>query len=493
MDLETNKPDSPETWMAYLEMKLNRESARSEMYVQYYDGQESSLRFAQDKFAEIFGNLGFGWQDNFCRLIVDSISERLNISGFRFGDEEGNDEDAQKIWQRNCLDADSNAAHIDSLVRGHSYLVVWGDEDGEPIISPEPASQVTVQYLAGSRRKLEAGLKRYYDDWGVEYCTLWLPDEVYTATKVDGGWVVNFDNSGANQLGEVPIVPLSNRSRLITAGRSLTDRDDEHGGFASLSELANIVRIQDAINKVSFDAIVASEFAAFPQRIITGLEFDSEEEEKEEVLKAYVNRIITPAGDGEQVKWGQFEAADLSNYVKLIDMLVQHMASQSRVPFNYFLLSGARAPSGDAVTAAEAGLVAKVRERMLHFGEAWECAMRMAFKIKEDPRSEAWDAQTVWDDPEFRSQGALTDALLKQKELGVPMVVLQKRAGYSDKEIARFKDLRAQELDEEVSKQKKLAPVTGAEGGSASAGNGTKASQPKNASVERQNAKAKAA
>jgi hypothetical protein len=243
------------------------------------------------------------------------------------------------------------------------------------------------------------------------------------------------------------------------------------------------------VNKVSFDAIVASEFAAFPQRIITGLEFDSEDEEREALLRAYVDRIIAPAGDGEQVKWGSFEAADLGNYVRLIDMLVQHLASQSRVPFHYFLLNGGVAPSGDAVTAAEAGLVAKVKERMVHFGEAWEEAMRLAFLVMDDPRSEAYDAQTMWADAEHRSYGALTDALLKQKELNVPVQVLQKKAGYTGKEIEQFPALLKQEAEWEVEKAKMMAPVTGAQGGSAPAGNGTKAAQPKDASVQRQLAK----
>lgn len=386
-------------------------------------------------------------------------------------EDEKPDSDAWKIWQRSYLDADSNAAHIDALVQGTSYLVVWPNDDGEPIITPESAGEVTVQYAAGSRRVVEAAYREFIDDWGVIHSTLFLPDNVYQSEKGSNDWS---DPKGIdNPLGVVPVVPLNNRKRL---------RPDP------FSELAAILPIQDAINKVAADAIVASEFAAFPQRVISGLEpFDSLQEEERKLLKAYVDRILNL--DGEDVKWGQFEAADLRNYVYLIDMLVQHMASQSRVPFHYFLLNGGQAPSGESITAAEAGLVAKARERMLHFGESWETALRLAFAIMGDPRSEAFGAETIWADPEHRSKGALMDSLVKAKEIGVPQRQLQEDYGYTPTQIERFKEMREEELEEEVARAKKLAPVTGAEGGSAPAGNGTKTNQPKSASVERQHEK----
>lgn len=142
----------------------------------YYDSENKTLSYAQQKFSEIFGELFIGWRDNFCPLIVNAISEHLRIQGFRMGPEEPADKDATAIWQYNSLDAEHNAAHIDALVGGVSHLVVWGDEDDMPLISPESAEEVVVQYEPGSRRKRAAALKQYIDDWGTEHATLWLPD-----------------------------------------------------------------------------------------------------------------------------------------------------------------------------------------------------------------------------------------------------------------------------------------------------------------------------
>ncbi|MER7208545.1 phage portal protein [Streptosporangium sp. NPDC000239] len=444
------RPQTPLEWIVYLEGKLSRQRSEVRKYATYYDSENKVLSYAQEKFNEIFGQMFVGWRDNFCPLIVDSISERLRIQGFRMGPDEPADKDATEIWQYNSLDAESNAGHIDALMGGLSHLVVWGDEDDMPLISPESAEEVVVQYEPGSRRKRAAALKQYTDDWGTEHATLWLPDGVYTSellTRGDGR-VWSEPGYEKNPLGKVPVVPLVNRTRLK---------------LTPFSELAAIIPVQDAINKVAADALVASEFAAFPQRVLAGIEQppdDASDEElataRQEMIRAYIDRILTL--DSPDAKWGQFEAADLSNYVTLIDMLVQHMASQSRVPFHYFLLNGGQAPSGESITAAEAGLVAKARERMLHFGESWEEALRLAFEVKGDmSRAKAYSAEVIWDDPEYRSKAQLADALLKMKELDVPTKQLQEEYGYTPTQIIRFDAMR----EEEMKRAKELAEKYG--------------------------------
>ncbi|AEW94035.1 hypothetical protein SCATT_16640 [Streptantibioticus cattleyicolor NRRL 8057 = DSM 46488] len=221
------------------------------------------------------------------------------------------------------------------------------------------------------------------------------------------------------------MVPISNRSRLL--------RDP-------VSDLHVVIPIQDAINKTVADALVASEYAAWPQRYVTGLEIvEDEHGNPVEPFKVAVDKLLQ--AEDPQAKFGQFEAADLGNYVTLVEMLVQHMASISRIPFHYFL-NGGVVPSGESITAAEAGLIAKTRERMLHFGEAWEEVMRLCFKVLDDPRSKAYSAETIWKDPENRTEAQHMDALLKLQMIGVPRDQLLSDAGYTPQQIARFQDMR---------------------------------------------------
>ncbi|MFJ9771810.1 phage portal protein [Kitasatospora sp. NPDC101157] len=413
-------------WLDYLHAKLLKQRAQVRVYSRYYDGDHQKLAFAQARHVSEFGHVFEKWRDNFCGLIVDSVNERIAVDGFRMTDEPDADKDARDIWQRNFMDAESNAGHLDAMVQGSAYAVVWADQDGQPTITMESAEHIVVQYKPGSRREIEAAAKFYIDDWGRDWATLWFANRVYTFAAGTFGWNdATATRSERNPLGEVPVIPLNNRSRLTTS---------------PVSDLATVIPLQDAVNKIVSDALLASEFAAWPQRYVTGLEIvEDQDGNPVEPFKVAVDKLLQ--AEDPNVTFGQFEAADLGNYVKLADMLVQHMASTSRIPFHYFL-NGGVVPSGESITAAEAGLIAKTRERMLHFGEAWERVMRLCFKVLKDKRAEAWSAEVIWRDPENRTEAQHMDALLKLKMIGVPTDQLLSDAGYTPQQIARFKSMR---------------------------------------------------
>ncbi|MFD8088963.1 phage portal protein [Streptomyces malaysiensis] len=420
-------PSNPLQWLEYLHSKLLRQRPAHTRYSDYYDGDHQKLVFAQARHRNEFGHIFDKWRDNFCGLIIDSVNERLAIDGFRMTDEPEADKDARDIWQRNFMDAEANAGHLDAMVQGTAYVVVWADSNGRPTITLESAENVVVQYKPGSRREIEAAAKFYTDDWGRQWSTVWFANRVYTFQAGTLGWATPTGTKSAkNPLGEVPVVPLNNRTRLVGD---------------PISDLATVIPLQDAINKIVSDALLASEYAAWPQRYVTGLEIvEDDAGNPVEPFKIAVDKLLQ--AEDPNAKFGQFEAADLGNYVKLSEMLVQHMASTSRIPFHYFLNNGGAAPSGESITAAEAGLIAKTRERMLHFGEAWERVMRLCFKVMKDKRAEAWGAEIIWRDPENRTESQHMDALLKLKMIGVPTDQLLSDAGYTPQQITRFKSMR---------------------------------------------------
>jgi hypothetical protein len=93
-------------------------------------------------------------------------------------------------------------------------------------------------------------------------------------------------------------------------------------------------------------------------------------------------------------------------------------------------------------------LVAKVGRKQLALGEGWEEVMRLAFMVRGDKkRSQENAAETVWRDPEYRTEGEHIDAVVKLRALGVPLEVLWQKAGFTAQEIARFKDQLREERD----------------------------------------------
>ncbi|WP_340376595.1 phage portal protein [Streptomyces sp. SS7] len=429
-------PSTPKEWLQYLYGKLPAPNSPARIYSRYYEGEQQKLAFSQARFKSAFADVFEQWRDNFCGMIVDSTNERLHVDCFRLPDSPGTDKDSREFWQRSSMDAFSNSVHLDALIQGVSYVLVWADRNGDPTITPVSGEQMAVQYKAGSLTELEAAARFYLDSWGRQIATLWTERYVYEIPVGETDWEKG--TAAPNPLGVVPVVPFANRVRLV---------GDPY------SDLKNVIPIQDAINKTLMDALTASEFAAFPQRWVTGLEIQEDENGNPiEPFQVAVDKLLQAEDPG--AKFGSFSPADLSNYAALVSLLLQHMGAVSRTPHHYFLVNSGSAPSGESLISAEAGLVAKVRERMLHFGEAWERVIRLCFAVKRDKRRLAYGMETVWKDPEYRTEAQHIDALLKLKLLNVPEEQLWSDAGYSAAQIETFREMRKEDAKAAAEVQK---------------------------------------
>jgi hypothetical protein len=305
--------------------------------------------------------------------------------------------------------------------------------------------EVITQQRPGSNKEVTAAVKRWHDSETLHwYLTLYLPYKVWRfesrAASKNGSvrgikWVPRSDLDEHvidNPFdGIVPIVPLVNQQRLDGQGKS---------------ELTDVMPIQDAVNKLCNDMLVAAEFAAFRQRLLIGMEVPEDEHGNiipDFDLKAAVDRIMVVKD--ENVKAIEFQVGDLSQYVKSIEMLRNDMAAISRTPPQY-LVGEIVNSSAEALKAAESGLVKKVQKRCRFFGESWEEAIRLAFRLKGDmERAESFAAETIWANPEVMTEAALADSLSKYRILGVPIVAIWEKLGASQTEIARWQQLSREE------------------------------------------------
>jgi hypothetical protein len=364
---------------------------------------------------------------------------------------ESSDSEAWEVWQRNNLDLYSDIAHETMLVTGHAYIIVGpreGSDDDTPLITVEHPLEVITQHAPGDPKRITAAVKRWWDEeTGVAYATLYTPYKIFRYQGTNESrevrpvgaqsWVprhgVDFETDNPFK-GVVPVVPLTNRQKLNGAGRS---------------ELIDLIPLQDAVNKLTNDMLVASEFSAFRQRLLTGMEIPEDEHGNiipDFDLKASINRLLVIKD--ENVGVHEFDVTDLGNYVKAIEHLRDSMAAISRTPPQY-LVGQVVNVSGEALKAAESGLVQKVKRRERFTGEGWEEAMRLAFRLKGDEdRAEAYDAETIWGNPEIMSDAAMADSLAKWAGLGVPKQALWERGGASPTEIRRWLLMRAQEPPE---------------------------------------------
>jgi hypothetical protein len=424
---------TPASWLALLEKRLDERWARMSVYDAYFEGRHP-MAFATAQWREQFGSLLRALNDNWCQIVVTSAARRLKVQGFRFGSAKTADDDAWAIWQANGLDAQAKMAQKEAIKLGEAGWLVEPPMNGRrfPRITWEHPSEFIVAHAPGDRRARLAALKRWKDDFdGYWYANLYLPTRVFKyrsqqpAAKTTGGRINWGERPGesntANPLGVVPGVAICNDPSL-------------RGGN---SDLAIGIPIQDAINKLCSDMVVASDFAAFRQRVMTGVELPPVGSEDRRKIEAGIARMFTV--EDPDAKVFDLPATDLKNYVNAIEMFIQHLAAQTNTPPHY-LLGNMVNISGEALTAAESGLVSKVEDKKDPFGEAHEDMMRLAFlAMGDEERANADDAETLWAPSERRSFAEVVDGATKLASMGFPVETVAEELGWSPQRIARVK------------------------------------------------------
>ncbi|MFJ2717416.1 phage portal protein [Streptomyces sp. NPDC087437] len=442
--------------------ELQNRTPLIERGVEYYKGKHP-LRFASDSFRKHFAKQYDGFSDNWTQVVADSPVERLTVTGVKPAGQTAADRELWGVWQRNGLDADSQLGFLGAGYGARAYVLVWGDPDDEetPEVTFEDARQAIVMYEPGSRRKRKAALKSWRDGSRV-YCTLYLKDEVWKLERAvsaephksaamqsaedlahefklrDTG---HAPNPQPNPMGVVPMVELPNRPLLAEE---------------PISDVAGVIAMQDAINLLWSQLFTASDFASFPQRLVLGAEMPKTPildkngqvvgDRPVDLAKFAVDRILWI--EGENAKATHWPAANLKAYTEVIEIAVGHIAAQTRTPPHYLVGRMANL-SGDALVAAETGLVKKSQEKMLWFG----VAMREVFKLIALARGETGlgralaGGQILWQDAESRNQAQAADMLLKLRQVGFPFEWLALRFGLSPTEVADLIEMRQAEAD----------------------------------------------
>lgn len=428
-----------------IERAVKQFKARRALYdltEHYYQG-DHKMAFATDKFRSAFGSLFTAFADNLCPSVVDAVADKLTLVGF--GVEEGEKtvaDEAWALWKANRMDRRAGEVHLEALSNGDGYLTIWRDENNDVQFYPQRGNQVTVKYDEENPQWVLWAAKCWMTDDGRCRLTLYYPDRIekyITPKKITGdemptkfnGYIrYDLDNESwplPNEWQQVPVFHFANNARTGQFGRS---------------ELADVIPLQDALNKAVADGLIAQEFLAFPQRYATGLEVDTDPETGQAIaaFKAAIDRLWTSADPN--VKFGQFDAADIAKYVNMAESYRTEIARVSRTPLHYILPSGDW-PSGEALKTAEAPFTAKVLDRQVAFGNVWEDVLRLALKMQGN--SSEFRLTALWKDPAPRSELDFAQVAVIKNELGVPKKQLQEEFGYSPEEVLKFKAEKADE------------------------------------------------
>lgn len=447
------EPQSSLWWLTRLAAALHRRQARFARLDDYYRGRQALAHLATEawrtaKLSTVFPDY---LHANHSKLIIDAAGHRLVLLGFRLSGEEGTDTEAARIWRANEMEALSDQAHTESLVKGECPILVERNplDPTTPFITPQRPDDVLVWYAHGDRRIRLAALKTYWDaDAGRRRYILFLPDRIErwqdrTATREDA-WAQNPPAPAAVELAETRDLPAVVPNPLNDIPIVVLPNDPRLGNTRPEAEHEVVLSRIDHYNKTLMDMAVTSHELAFPQRYATGIEATEGQTSGGERVRGGQNRwITTPAPDAA---FGQFAAAQLDNYVKALDQIRADIATDTFTPYHFLLnMPTSVPPSGESITASEAPLVDKVKGHQRDKGAAWRAVMRLAFRLAGDEtRATAMrnGGVAVWGDPERRTESQHIDALGKMVTmLGVPQEAAWEMIPATPEQIAHWRTL----------------------------------------------------
>jgi len=340
---------------------------------------------------------------NLTRLVVNTLTQRLIVDGFRPSRVSVENAPQWEWWQANGLDARQKALYDEAAKNGYAgCMVLPGVKDGEQVPVMRPVSP----------REWWLGFEDFSDDWpflalkqgarqevtSAEDLQVWhVLDEYARYVVKTNGRQVEILETTVHNLGECPIVPFRNQWNL-------TRYPD--------GEVGPCIPIQDRLNQTVFDLLVAQTYAAAPQKWATGLYMQTDANGEPLVDLAAFAKSLWITGD-ENAKFGSLPEANLKNIVEAIEQSLRVYGLLSQTPPHY-LLGDLVNLSAEALLAADTTLAKKVADHQVLFGEAWEQVFRIGGVAAGDQAAaNDTEAQIWWRDTDPRSIAQQVDALGK--------------------------------------------------------------------------------
>jgi hypothetical protein len=448
-------------WRKDLQWALTDVKSRLKAYQlaeEYYSGKHKIV-YATEAFRTEFGEMFKNFSENLCQGVVDAVRDRLKLTGFTpAATDTASSDRLDELWRLNRMDLRANEVHVDALTSGDAYVIVWVDDDGNPVLYPNPAANCTVRYDKERPGRINMAVKVwviadgrtraniYYEDRVEKYATksksqlnwlikggAWSAGVYEPFEEEEGGSIVYYETVGL-PAGTVPMFHFGNSARI---------------GRFGVPEHKQAIPLQDALNKDLLDLLVTGEYHSLPQRWATGIESPRDPRTQEKINQFQPGDFW--ATKEKDAKFGSLEAADLEQFVKVADRWVLAIARVTGTPLHYFYHGGGTPPSGEALKTAEARLTGKVYDRQVAYGAVWEDIFKLMLAIADEP-VEGLDA--AWEDTTPRDDTAvLNNVTTKVEKLGMGLVQAYRELGYSEKEAKRIlKEAVAEQTDADIPK-----------------------------------------
>lgn len=448
-------------------------------YRSYYEGDQA-LVFGKDLFASIFGTAFSLFRDNWCGVVVDALTDRLEIEGL-IVEEDGEEAPlAKQIWdlfRNNDIDEQQEELHEGIAVEGRAYAIVWPDDELRARIDWQPAQNVHVRYSDDDWRLPVFAIKRWINSDGEVRINVYTPEFVYKYREGQETRAPSIRHSTTpasspnfsltpltvrnepwplpNPLGVVPVVEFRSRKGSL---------------------LRDIVPIQDALNYLAVTSLGASAYTAFPQWVFNTSAKEPVGGWQNTPARVWqIPHVLDAEGKPMPFSMGQFQPGTVSGYRELVEMFLQHAALITKTPVRMFFQSdrGGRgdAPSGDSLIVDDEPLLDKVEKWQARVGNGWVRVARLAALSANIslPDEAQFRAEMHWKDPRAKHRASLLAEAKQMFDIGIPLkFIITKLALLPDEVkvlttmIEEQKEEEKREKEEAFAQQKELKAVGGA-------------------------------
>lgn len=358
-------------------------------------------------------------QTPFLGLVLDTYGQSLKVENyFSEGSVQAR---SWHHWQTNRMDARQTGLHRAALQYGTAYASVL------------PSTLNGARIGVHSPRRLVA---RYGEDM------TWPDTGAATQTEfpiiamvIDNGHLCLYDEERVYFFGveNAPDEPLAWRQRYYLSPENLPFIEyREHNvgvtpivryqdrmmaaGEETNGIIEHLLALSARIDRTNYEQGVAQYWAAFKQRYVTGWAPKSEYE----AMRQAISDTWTFAN--KDVKVGQFDETDLTQYIKARESSVRDFAAVAQVPAQSLGANAISNISADGLAALETSKDRKASEIQTSLGESHEQMLRLCAHIAGD-EEEAGDfaSEVKWAETSARSFAQTVDGLGKLATmLGVP-------------------------------------------------------------------------
>ncbi|MGU3358186.1 phage portal protein [Microbacterium sp. M4A5_1d] len=415
-----------------------------------YDRGEQDLPYAPQGVNQEYRDLQEQSIANYFSIAKSAPVQRLRADSIRTDMGEETDAAVWAMFQANKWASRQSMVYESMLMHGRGIASCWPNlaEKSKPIIRPESLLLVHVEMDPGDPFTPLWAAKIYaVDEISEAGSQLILPGYALGAITrqrtvgivYDAEGMMRFERGGYSGTTEWRHVTDGNHG-MKRVPFALYDYTIDGMG-KPWSAMDSLLPQQDAINTIRFNTLLAMQFSAFRQRIVTG--FDPRATDKDGNFLYKKNPDGTPAVDangnaipvlntpgrvgvdrllafpGGDTRVFDLPESDLSNYIEVLESFLVQFFSTGQIPPQY-LLSQMSNLSGDALAGAESTLASLVKELQLSAGEGNVALAELAWHASGGEGEFKSTAETVWADAEARSFSQIIDAIVKLISQGFP-------------------------------------------------------------------------